>query len=196
LSFLALALDSAGRPIPAVNTDPATDLFLNDDADRVRRGAADPAILLQWLDQFVRPYPVGLFVTGLGPVVVNDGYAAPAVRRRFAQDPYHSPRVVWGREVNLLFLGLARQLAAIRDSASGPPANPEAMQAYQAGLRRILTTTRRAVEASGLRHNELWSYRIERDTLYPVRYGSSSDIQLWNVTDLAVRFLLDSPARQ
>ncbi len=30
LSFLALSLDVEGRPIPAANTDPATDLFLED----------------------------------------------------------------------------------------------------------------------------------------------------------------------
>jgi hypothetical protein len=47
-----------------------------------------------------------------------------------------------------------------------------------------------AVEASGLGYNELWSYRIEGGRLQPIRYGTSSDIQLWNTTDLAVEFML------
>jgi len=46
------------------------------------------------------------------------------------------------------------------------------------------------VEASGLKHNELWSYEISGGTLRPIRYGASTDVQLWNVTDLAVQFVL------
>jgi len=47
------------------------------------------------------------------------------------------------------------------------------------------------VDRSGLRHAELWSYRIENGRLLPVRYGTSSDVQLWSLTDLAVQFWLD-----
>jgi hypothetical protein len=53
-------------------------------------------------------------------------------------------------------------------------------------LRRVNT----AVEASGLKHNELWSYEISGGALRPIRYGASTDVQLWNVTDLAVQFVL------
>ncbi len=168
LHFLALSLDEEGRPIPVVNTDPATDLFLSDSLTR------DEALLD--LAPFVRPYPVGLFVTGLGPLVANDAYASPAVWERFESDAYHSPRVVWGREVNLLFLGLASRIAA--DPAGTGP------------FRDALRQTFAAVDASGLRHNELWSYHIEEGRLYPIRYGTSSDVQLWNATDLAVQFVL------
>jgi hypothetical protein len=166
LRFLALALDAAGRPIPVVNTDPATGLFL-DPADFGRPEDVRP---------FVRRYPEGLFVVGLGPLVANDAYAGPPVWRRFEEDRYHSPRVVWGREVNLLFLGLAGRIA--RDSAGAAP------------FREALRRTRAAVDASGLRHNELWSYDIRRGRLQPVRYGTSSDVQLWNSTDLAVQYVL------
>ncbi len=72
--------------------------------------------------------------------------------------------------MNLISLGLAK--------APG--------SALQSWLQRILA----AVDASGLGHNELWSYRIEGDRLRPTRYGSSSDVQLWNTTDLAVEFVL------
>ncbi|HKU61672.1 MAG TPA: hypothetical protein VJQ44_10680 [Gemmatimonadales bacterium] len=166
LRFLALALDSVGRPIPVVNTDPATGLFL----DPGDYGAPED------LAPVVRPYPEGLFVAGLGPLVANDAFASPEVWRRFEQDRYHSPRVVWGREVNLLLLGLAGRIA--RDPSAAAP--------FRDALRRI----RSAVDSSGLRHNELWSYDIERGRLRPVRYGTSSDVQLWNSTDLAVQFAL------
>jgi hypothetical protein len=132
------------------------------------------------LDVFLREYPAGLFVDSLGPLVANDAYASAEVQERFRNDLYHSPRVVWGREVNLIFLGLLHQILAGE--------RQDTAQLNQ--LHRALEEIRRAVEASGLRHAELWSYRIDAGRLRPIRYGSSTDIQLWNVTDLAVRFLL------
>jgi hypothetical protein len=164
LCFLALSLDEAGRPIPVVNTDPSTELFL--------RGFTSPDDLAP----FVRTYPVALFAEGLGPVVANDVYASPAIWERFRKDTYHGPRVVWGREVNLLLLGLAN---AVADSADTGGRFAEA-------LRRTLA----AVHASGLEHTELWSYRVEGGRLRPTRYGTGSDIQLWSGTGLAVQFAL------
>jgi hypothetical protein len=172
LAFLALSLDSAARPIAIVNTDPATEIFL--DATSARPVALDQ------LDAFTRPYPVGLFVERLGPLVVNDAYGPRRVWDTFAKDPYHGPRVVWGREVNLLLLGLASTLARAPD--------PRATEA----LRRTLA----AVRASGLEYSELWSYRVQDGHLQPTRYGTSSDVQLWSSTDLAVQFMLARlPAR-
>jgi hypothetical protein len=49
-----------------------------------------------------------------------------------------------------------------------------------------------AVDQSGLRHAELWSYTIENGRLVPSRYGTSSDVQLWSLTDLAVQYLLNT----
>jgi hypothetical protein len=95
---------------------------------------------------------------------------------------------VWGREVNLLFLGLANQIAAVADTA-GRPADPT-LRAYLGTLDGALRRTLGAVKASGLEHNELWSYRIAQGGLRPIRYGTSSDVQLWNGTDLAVQFVL------
>jgi len=173
LGFLALSLDSAGRPIPVVNTDPATELFLD--------ATSSHPVALDEVESFLRPYPVGLFVERLGPVVANDAYASRRVWDNFAKDAYHSPRVVWGREVNLLLLGLAGTLGR----ASEAELRPHARQASDA-LQRTLD----AVRASGLEHNELWSYRIEGGRLLPTRYGTSSDVQLWSSTDLAVQFVL------
>jgi hypothetical protein len=151
-----------------VNTDPATGLFLGTDAPADSVAAE--------LKPFLRPYPVGLFVAGLGPLVANDAYAPRAVWERFQADQYHSPRVVWGREVNLLLLGLANYVAGNNN----------------AELTRALQSTLAAVNASGLQHNELWSYEIKGGRLVPIRYGTSSDVQLWNTTNLVVQYTLSN----
>jgi hypothetical protein len=58
-------------------------------------------------------------------------------------------------------------------------------------LGSALRRTLGAVRSSGLEHNELWSFRIAGGRLQPVRYGTSSDVQLWNTTDLAVEHALE-----
>jgi hypothetical protein len=185
LQFLALSLDSAGKPIPVVNTDPATGLLLRDGKDL----SPDAVVAVQRdVRAIMKPYPVGLFVDRLGPVVANDAYASPSVWEAFRKDAYHSPRVVWGREVNLILLGLANQITGATDP-SGKALN-DGLTSYVTEMRDALRRTNAAVEASGLKHNELWSYEISGGTLKPIRYGASTDVQLWNVTDLAVQFVL------
>jgi hypothetical protein len=88
----------------------------------------------------------------------------------FEKDLYHSPRVVWGREVNVLLAALATR--------NRPGA---------------VDSIRSAVARSGLQYAELWSYKFDGGALRAVRYGSSSDVQLWSLTDLAVQYLLNSP---
>jgi hypothetical protein len=185
LEFLALSLDETGRPIPVVNSDPATWLLLRDRRD-MSVAARDRAT--RDVRAFMRAYPVGLFVDRLGPLVANDAYASPAVWEAFEKDRYHSPRVVWGREVNLLMLGLAKEITASVDRTGR--ARDAAGTAYVNELRDALRRTSAAVEASGLKHTELWSYEIAGGRLNPIRYGAATDIQLWNVTDLAVQFVL------
>ncbi|MGH7475839.1 MAG: hypothetical protein ACRELD_06100 [Longimicrobiales bacterium] len=186
--FAALSLDSVGRPIPVVSTDPAMRLFLVDLTAQVLDGRLTTSDVLAEVQPFLLGYPYGLFVPALGPLVANDVYAAPEVWSAFREDLYHSPRVVWGREVNLLLLGLARQIAAAHDS-NGELKDPR-LESYVHRLGQALAQTVTAVEASGLKHNELWTYRIDGDRLIPVRYATSTDIQLWNLTDLAVQFAL------
>lgn len=179
LTFLVLSLDPAGKRIPVVNTDPATGLFLE------RSAAADA---LRDVAPFLRPYPAGLFAERLGPLVANDAYATRGVWELFRDDAYHSPRVVWGREVNLLLLGLANQISAAVDGSGRP--RTATLEPYVRSLDEALRRTLAAVNASGLQHNELWSYRIVGRELQPTRYGTSSDVQLWNSTYLAVQFVL------
>jgi hypothetical protein len=164
LRFLALSLDAAGRPIAIVNTDPAM-LLLLDSLSRART--------LELIGPMLQPYPWGLFVDDLGPVTANDAYATRDVWETFRRDRYHSPTVVWGRDVNALLAGLARQRGN--------------------GLDTALSRIEAAVDRSGLRHAELWSYTIENGRLVPSRYGTSSDVQLWSLTDLAVQYLLNQP---
>jgi hypothetical protein len=182
LTFLALALDGAGRPIGVANTDVATRLFLGESEERVAAADSDAVdAVLRDVRLFVRPYPVGLLVGGVGPVTANDAYAAPAVWRAFERDPYHGPRVIWGREVNLFLLGVANRLAAMPgDSLLAP---------HESELRRALEDVRSAVQASGFR-SELWSYEVRDGRVVPVRYGTGSDVQLWSTSDLAVQFAL------
>jgi hypothetical protein len=161
LRFPAVSLDSAGLPIPVMSTDPGMWLLLE------RQDSAREAELLR---PFLLPYPVGLFIDGVGLAVANDAYATPKVWDMFEHDLYHSPRVVWGREVNVLLAALAT-----RD-------RPGAVD-----------SVRTAVASSGLQYAELWSYKFEGGALRAVRYGSSSDVQLWTLTDLAVQYLLHSP---
>src|SRR5438445_5260 len=168
-----------------VITDPAMPLLVD---------SLGPDRTLELIGPIMLPYPWGLFVDGLGPVVANDAYATRDVWEAFRRDRYHSPTVVWGRDVNALLAGLARAMrnakfgmrndSAVVDSAFRIPHS-----ALSDALDRILT----AVNQSGLRHAELWSYAIENGRLVPSRYGTSSDVQLWSLTDLAVQYLLNHP---
>ncbi len=190
VDFLAIALDEDGQPIPVAHTDIATWLFLDNSTEKVLSGDLAPEDVLQRLSMFVLPHPVGLFVFGVGPLVSNDVFASPEVWEKFEKDLYHSPRVVWGREVNLLFLGLAKQIQAAYDSEG--QLKDKKLESYVNELRAILRKVLFSVEASGLKHNELWSYRIEPERVLPARYSTTTDIQLWNLTDLAVQFLLET----
>lgn len=187
--FLALSLDGAGKPIPVANTDIGMWLFLDDWTEQILQGKITAEEALARLQTLVLPAPIGLFVEGIGPLVSQDTYASAEIWENFRRDPYHSPRVVWGREVNLLILGLRKQILAALDPQD--ELKDPRLESFVAALRHMLTTIRTAVDASGLRHNELWSYRIQDTRLLPVRYATSCDVQLWNLTDLAVRFLLE-----
>ncbi|MFQ5651254.1 MAG: hypothetical protein ACE5IY_15050 [bacterium] len=189
IDFLAISLDAEGQPIPVANTDYSTWLFLADFTNEILAGNLAPEEVLKWLRIFLIPYPVGLYVEGVGPVAASDTYASSEVRESYRRDPYHSPRTIWGREVNLLLLGLARQIAAAFDS-HGRIKNAR-LEPYVQELQAVLEKTTAAVESSGLEHNELWTYRIADRKLRAARYATSSDIQLWNLTDLAVQYLLE-----
>ncbi len=178
LSFMAIALDATGRPIPVANSDVATRLFLGDtEGPRRAPDAPTKADVLRDVRLFTRRYPIGLLVDGVGPAVSNDAYASPSVWRDFDRDRYHSPRVIWGRENNLFLIGVMNRMA---DAGAGSAS-------YVSELRNAATEVLRNVEASGF-HSELWSYEVRNGKVVPIRYGSGSDVQLWSTTDLVVQF--------
>ncbi|HEY8469884.1 MAG TPA: hypothetical protein VIL18_09585 [Longimicrobiales bacterium] len=189
LEFLALSLDADARPIPVMSTDPAMRMLLEALAAAGPPDSATAAAARRDARTLRLPYPAGLLVQGLGPLAANDAYAPRAVWDAFDRDRYHSPRVVWGREVNIIVAGLAGLLRASTDDA-GRPVEPRLAPLVEE-LNATLRMVAGAADASGLGHFELWSYRIEDGRLLPVRYGSSTDVQLWNLTDLAVQFVLE-----
>src|SRR6185312_2217632 len=130
LRFFAVSLDGDGNPIPVMSTDPAMWLLLERQDDAQERELLRP---------FLLPYPVGLFIDGIGLAVANDAYASPNVWQMFERDQYHSPRVVWSREVNTLLVALAQGRN-----------RPGAIDSVRAAARR-----------SGLEYSELWSYKFE-----------------------------------
>jgi hypothetical protein len=135
---------------------------------------------------FARPYPIGLLVDGVGPVVANDTYAPPTVWRDFDRDRYHSPHVVWGRENNLFLIGAMSRIA---DAGGAAGRKDPALASYLRELGDAVDRVRSAVTASGF-HSELWSYEVRGDRAVPLRYGAGSDVQLWSTTDLVVQFEL------
>jgi hypothetical protein len=182
LEFLALSLDAQGTPIGVANSDVATRLFLGQSEGPSRApDAAERDAVLRDVRTFVKHYPVGLLIDGVGPVVANDAYASPAVWADFERDRYHGPRVVWGRENNLFLLGTMKR---VRDAGSSPE-----LAAYRKELTDAISQVRAAVDASGF-HSELWSYELRDGKIVPMRYGSGSDVQLWSTTDLAVGFAM------
>jgi hypothetical protein len=185
LTFLDVALDSMGVPVGIVNSDPATQLFLGNSEDpSYRATSADFARIMRDVRAIARPYPAGLLIDRIGIAVSNDAYSTPDVWNAFVKDPYHGPKVVWGREVNLFLLGVARQLALAQRENPGAAAQ----------MREALENVRTAVEQSGF-HTELWSYAFSNGKLGALRYGSGNDIQLWSTTDLAVQYTLSKLQR-
>ncbi len=174
--FLAVALDAGGRAIPVMNTDASTRLFLAH-SDTAQAALTTPAEDARDLTVFTTHYPRGLLVPGIGPVVANDAWSSPGIWEWFVRDPYHGPRVVWGREVNLFVLGVAARLRAAPEAADAPR------------WRSALEVVRREAEASGF-HAELWSYALAGGRAVPRRYGSGGDLQLWSTTELAVQYAL------
>jgi hypothetical protein len=146
IEFLCLSLDSNANPVKIINSIDS---------------------LLKLMTSLVLPYPVALFVQGLGILCANDNYATEKIWERFKNDKYHSPYVLWGREMNLILLGLLKYIQRFPEE-------------------KLFDIFRK-----NLKHTELWTYKITNEKLNPVRYATSSDIQLWNLAELAVEFYIE-----
>ncbi|HEX9108770.1 MAG TPA: hypothetical protein VF832_16105, partial [Longimicrobiales bacterium] len=175
--------------IAIASTDPAMRLLLGPPP----RDAGARGEDLRDLAMFDLPYPLGLRIPGVGPVVSDDAYAPRAVWDAFRGDLYHSPRTIWGREVNVALSGLARRIEGAYDGSCR--LRDPAAAGYVASLRSTLARIAGDAAASGLSHHELWSYQVTDGRVVPLRYETSSDIQLWNLTDLAVQFAVMQAGR-
>ena len=173
LSFNAIALDDAGRPIPIVHSDDGFALLFGD---------PDAAALERSIDAIARPFPAGL-MTDVGMVVANPAYASTEQQNRFGSTAYHGT-VVWSWQQAIVAAGLDRQLAR-KDL-------PPALRGKIANFRTRLWT---AIDAAGeVRTSELWSWTYANGRYRVAPFGASgADVdesnaaQLWSTVFLALR---------
>lgn len=173
VSFHAIALDAAGKPVPVVNSDEGFELLFE---------TPDPAELDRAVLSVLRPFPLGL-LTDAGMVVANPVFADTDLQQRFSSHAYHGT-VVWSWQQALFASGLARQL---RRTDLPPP-----VRAHLVAAQRALWQVIRATAA--WRSAELWSWRIRGTHYQVVPFGSdTSDVdeanaaQLWSTVYLAIK---------
>jgi hypothetical protein len=173
LHFHALALDASGAPIPVMHSDEGFALLL---------AQLDPQQVDQAATALMRPFPAGL-MTGVGMVVANPAFCAPALQGLFTRNAYHGT-VVWSWQQALFAAGLARQLG--RDDL------PPAVRAHLIAAQQTLWT---AIEATRTMNNwELWSWSYATGRYRVAPFGAaaadadeSNAAQLWSTVYLAVR---------
>ncbi len=173
VSFPALSLSRAGRPIPVMQSDIGYLLLFGKPA------AGD---LDRLVSAVMRPFPAGL-VTGAGLVVADPAFAPQSLQGEFTRHAYHGT-VVWSWQQALLAAGLARQL----QRTDLPPAVRARLRSAERTLWRVIDATR------SMANTELWSwsYRAGRYHIRP--FGSASSdaseadaAQLWSTVYLAIR---------
>ncbi|MGH8317471.1 MAG: hypothetical protein ACREUL_05765 [Steroidobacteraceae bacterium] len=173
LRFHALSLSASGEPIPIMHSDEGFLLLFEDPA---------PQDLDRIVSVLMRPFPAGL-MTGVGMVVANPVFCAPALQKLFTRNAYHGT-VVWSWQQALFAAGLARQL----ERHDLPPA----VRADLVKAQRVLWP---AIEATrSMQNSELWSWSYEAGRYQLRPFGSSTaDVteanaaQLWSTVYLAVR---------
>jgi hypothetical protein len=171
LSFHALALDAAGRPIPVLHSDEGFRLLLTNP------GEAE----LERILAILRPFPAGL-VTDVGVVVANPALGNNALEREFTRNAYHGT-VVWSWQQALLVAGVQRQ-AQRTDQSNG----------LRDELERARETLWRLIErTSAMRTSELWSWTYADGSFQLEPFGTrgadadeSNAAQLWSTVFLGL----------
>ena len=173
LTFHAISLDEAGKPVPIIQSDEGFALLFADPS---------PADLDIYLGAIARPFPAGL-MTDVGLLVANPALADPQVQARFTPAEYHGA-VIWSWQQALLAAGLERQLR--RTDLPGP--TRARLLRIQAELWRVIGAARQVA------NSELWSwaYRDGRYQVVPFGAGrgdvdESNAAQLWSTVYLAVQ---------
>jgi hypothetical protein len=173
LRFHAIALDTAGKPIPVMHSDEGYALLFEE---------PDVPRLDQAVTVLMRPFPAGL-MTGAGMLVANPAFCPPALQARFSRNAYHGT-VVWSWQQAMFAAGLARQLQR-RDLST-------AVQTHLLAAQKVLWS---AIDATqGMSNFELWSWSFAGGHYHVTPFGASaadadeSDAaQLWSTAYLAVR---------
>jgi glycogen debranching enzyme len=173
VSFHAISLDAAGKPLPIVNSDEMLELLF---------AMPTQTALEHDVETVIRPFPLGL-LTGAGMIVANPVFADEATQARFTNHAYHGT-VVWSWQQALFARGLERQLERT-DLAE--PVKQYLLSAQQTLWRAIRN-------AQSMRSSELWSWRFEGGRYRIVPFGSSgadadesNAAQLWSTVYLALK---------
>jgi glycogen debranching enzyme len=173
VSFHAISLDAAGKPLPIVNSDEGFQLLF----------AKPPAAALERdVTSVIRPFPLGL-LTDVGMVVANPVFADGGMKARFTNHAYHGT-VVWSWQQALFASGLARQLA-----------RTDLPQSVRASLLAAQQTLWHAIGAArSVQSSELWSWTFAGGRYRITPFGSresdadeSNAAQLWSTVYLAVQ---------
>lgn len=171
VQFDALSLDSAGRPVPVVHSDPSFSyLFGDPSVTAIKRS----------LSAMMRPFPAGL-MTNVGMLVANPVFADQRTRSELARNAYHGT-VVWAWQQAVLRAGIDRQLA--RHDL------PEPLIARLRQARDRLRSVRSNTRA--VRTSELWSWTFSNERYRVAPFGAqrgdedeSNAAQLWSTVILA-----------
>ena len=173
VSFHAISLDAAGKPVPIVNSDEGFELLF---------ATPVPAILDRDVESVIRPFPLGL-MTDVGMLVANPAFADAALRAKFTNHAYHGT-VIWSWQQALFASGLERQLRR----TDLPDSVQQHLLAAQQTLWRAIRTAR-PVQSS-----ELWSWDFTGGHYRIVPFGASGTdadesnaAQLWSSVYLAVK---------
>jgi hypothetical protein len=173
VSFHAISLDAAGKPVPIVNSDEGFALLF---------GKPAPAMLERDVESVMRPFPLGL-MTEAGMLVANPVFADAALKARFSNHAYHGT-VVWSWQQALFASGLERQLGR----PDLPPTVKEHLRTAQQSLWQAIRATQ------SVSNSELWSWRFEDGHYRVAPFGASgTDVdesnaaQLWSSVYLAVK---------
>jgi glycogen debranching enzyme len=173
LTFNALSLDAAGKPIPVIHSDDGFDLlFLDPRPEALERAVAAMA----------RPFPAGL-MTDVGLLVANPVFADPAIQAKLGPGAYHGT-VVWSWQQAVFAAGLDRQLAR----ADLPPVTRRRLTEARTGLWKAIDA------AQAVRTSELWSWSFADGKYVVEPFGQrggdqdeSNAAQLWSTVFLALK---------
>lgn len=177
LSFHALSLDDAGKPVAVLHSDEGFRWLLT-----------DPTVeeLSENLAALMRPFPAGL-LTDAGMLVANPAESMPDLQREFSRFAYHGT-VVWSWQQALMAAALERQLRR----QDLPAAVRSQIERARQDLWAVIRNNR------ALRTSELWSWSFAAGRFNAEPFGragangeradadESNAAQLWSTVYLGL----------